>query len=29
MDFYADGEFLCQTPFTLRVLHRALHVLVP
>jgi len=29
MDFYADGEFLCQTPFTLRVLHRVLRVLVP
>jgi diacylglycerol kinase (ATP) len=29
MDFYADGEFLCQTPFTLRVLHRVLDVLVP
>ena len=29
MDFYGDGEFLCQTPFTLRVLPRALRVLVP
>ena len=29
MDFYGDGEFICQTPFTLRVLHQALNVLVP
>ena len=29
MDFYGDGEFLCQTPFTLRVLPQALRVLVP
>jgi len=29
MDLYGDGEFLCQTPFTLRVLPQALRVLVP
>lgn len=29
MDFYGDGEFLCQTPFTLRVVPQALRVLVP
>ena len=29
MDFYGDGEFLCQTPFTLRILPQALRVLVP
>ena len=29
MDFYGDGEFICQTPFTLRVLHQVLNVLVP
>lgn len=29
MDFYGDGEYICKTPFTLRVLPRALRVLVP
>ncbi len=29
LDLYGDGEFLCKTPFTLRVLPRALRVLVP
>jgi diacylglycerol kinase (ATP) len=29
MDFYGDGEFICKTPFTLRVLPQALRVLVP
>jgi diacylglycerol kinase (ATP) len=29
MDLYGDGEFLCRTPFTLRVLPQALRVLVP
>jgi len=29
MDFYGDGEFICQTPFTLRLLPQALRVLVP
>jgi len=29
MDLYGDGEFLCQTPFTLRVRPQALRVLVP
>lgn len=29
MDFYGDGEFICKTPFTLRVVPQALRVLVP
>ena len=29
MDLYGDGEYICKTPFTLRVLPRALRVLVP
>jgi diacylglycerol kinase (ATP) len=29
MDFYGDGEYICKTPFTLRVLPQALRVLVP
>jgi diacylglycerol kinase (ATP) len=29
MDLYGDGEFICQTPFTLRVVPQALRVLVP
>ncbi len=29
MDLYGDGEFLCRTPFTLRVLPQTLRVLVP
>jgi diacylglycerol kinase (ATP) len=29
MDFYGDGEFICKTPFTLRLLPQALRVLVP
>jgi diacylglycerol kinase (ATP) len=29
MDLYGDGEFLCQTPFTLRVIPQTLRVLVP
>ena len=29
LDLYGDGEFICQTPFTLRLLHQALRVLVP
>ena len=29
MDFYGDGEFICKTPFTLRVIPQALRVLVP
>lgn len=29
MDLYGDGEFLCHTPFTLRVRPQALRVLVP
>jgi diacylglycerol kinase (ATP) len=29
MDLYGDGEFICKTPFTLRVLPQALRVLVP
>lgn len=29
MDLYGDGEFLCPTPFTLRVIPQALRVLVP
>jgi len=29
MDFYGDGEFICKTPFTLRLLPQALQVLVP
>ncbi len=29
MDFYGDGEFICRTPFTLRVVPQALRVLVP
>jgi len=29
MDLYGDGEYICQTPFTLRLLPQALRVLVP
>jgi YegS/Rv2252/BmrU family lipid kinase len=29
MDLYGDGEYICRTPFTLRVLPRALRILVP
>ena len=29
MDLYGDGEYICRTPFTLRVLPQALRVLVP
>ena len=29
MDFYGDGEYICKTPFTLRLLPQALRVLVP
>jgi len=29
LDLYGDGEFICQTPFTLRLLPQALRVLVP
>jgi diacylglycerol kinase (ATP) len=29
LDFYGDGEFICQTPFTLRLIPQALRVLVP
>jgi len=29
LDLYGDGEFLCKTPFNLRVLPRSLRVLVP
>jgi len=29
LDLYGDGELLCRTPFTLRVLPQALRVLVP
>ncbi len=29
MELYGDGEFLCKTPFTLRVVPQALRVLVP
>jgi len=29
LDFYGDGEFIGKTPFTLRVVPRALRVLVP
>ncbi len=29
LDFYADGEFICQTPITLRLIPQALRVLVP
>jgi diacylglycerol kinase (ATP) len=29
MDLYGDGEYICKTPFTLRVLPQALRVLVP
>jgi diacylglycerol kinase (ATP) len=29
LDFYADGEFICQTPFLLRLVPQALRVLVP
>jgi len=29
MDLYGDGERICQTPFTMRVLSQALRVLVP
>lgn len=29
MDFYGDGEFICKTPFTLRVIPQSLRVLVP
>jgi YegS/Rv2252/BmrU family lipid kinase len=29
LDFYGDGEFIARTPFTLRVVPRALKVLVP
>jgi len=29
MDFYGDGEYICQTPFTLRLIPQALRVLVP
>ncbi len=29
MDLYADGEWICQTPFTLQIRPRALNVLVP
>lgn len=29
MELYGDGEFLCRTPFTLRVVPQALRVLVP
>jgi diacylglycerol kinase (ATP) len=29
LDFYGAGEFLCKTPFTLRILPQALRVLVP
>jgi len=29
MDLYGDGEYICQTPFTLRLIPQALRVLVP
>ena len=29
LDLYGDGEFLCKTPFTLKVIPQALRVLVP
>jgi diacylglycerol kinase (ATP) len=29
MDLYGDGEFICKTPFALRIVPRALRVLVP
>jgi len=29
MDLYGDGEYICKTPFTLRVLPQSLRVLVP
>ena len=29
MELYGDGEFLCKTPFTLKVIPQALRVLVP
>jgi diacylglycerol kinase (ATP) len=29
MDLYGDGEFLCKTPFTLKILPQAVRVLVP
>ena len=29
LDFYADGEFICQTPLSLRLIPQALRVLVP
>jgi diacylglycerol kinase (ATP) len=29
MDFYGDGDFLCKTPFDLKVIPKALRVLVP
>ena len=29
LDLYGDGEFLCKTPFTLKILPQAVRVLVP
>lgn len=29
LDLYADGEFICQTPFEISVMPRALRVIVP
>ncbi len=29
LDLYGDGEFLCKTPFTLRIIPQSLRILVP
>ena len=29
LDLYGDGEFICKTPFSLEVVHRALSVVAP